>query len=358
MLTINKIFIKTLYNFILVLSLIIFFFSTAKVYAKAFDINNIEISRPFELNFDKNKVIDEGFQKAFSELLLLIVNSNDQKKIGQVKLNEIKVMIDSFSIKEEKFIEEVYYVKLGVSFNKKEIFKYLEKKNIFPSIPQKKKLLFIPIIIDEKNKDLLIFENNKIFDEWNKYSESYHLIEYVLPTEDLEDLSLIKQKFDIIEQYDFKEIIDKYYLGNSIISLIFKNNKEIRVLSRIVEKNNIVLTNQSYSNMDINNQNDAKQLVKNLKSIYEDYWKKNNQINTSIKLPIYIKVKNINNKKISEFEKTLNNTDLIYDFYISKYNKDNIYFKVIFNGEPDIFLKILSDKNFYFDTQNKIWILK
>ena len=48
---------------------------------------------------------------------------------------KLKGMIESFSIKEEKFINEIYYVNLGVSFNKKKIFNYLEKKNIFPSIP-------------------------------------------------------------------------------------------------------------------------------------------------------------------------------------------------------------------------------
>ena len=42
-------------------------------------------------------------------------------------------MIESFSIKEEKFINNVYHVSLGVSFNKKKIFNFLEKKNIFPS---------------------------------------------------------------------------------------------------------------------------------------------------------------------------------------------------------------------------------
>ena len=358
MFTINKIFTKLLYNLILLLSLIIFFFSTAKVQAKAFEIDNIEISQPFEISFDRNKVIDEGFKKAFFELLLLIVNSSDQKKIGATKLNEIKGMIDSFSIKEEKFIEETYYVTLGVSFNKKEIFRYLEKKNIFPSIPLKNKFLFIPIIIDEKNKDLLIFENNKIFEEWDNYKENYHLIEYVLPTEDLEDLNLVKRQYDIIEEYDFKEVINKYYLDYSIISLIFKNENELRILSRIIEKENVILTNQSYSNIDINKEADAKKLVKNLKSTYEDYWKKTNQINTSIKLPIYVKVKNSNNSKISEFENILENTDLIYDFFISKFNQDYIYFKIIYNGEQSNFLKTMSDNNFNFDTQNKIWILR
>ena len=55
--------LKILYIFFVFLSLTLFFFSTDKVEGKAFDINNIEISKPFEINFDKNKVIDEGFIK-------------------------------------------------------------------------------------------------------------------------------------------------------------------------------------------------------------------------------------------------------------------------------------------------------
>ena len=83
------------------------------------------------MDFNKNIVIDDGFNKAFSELISLIVSSSDQVKIKKVRLNEIKAMIDSFSIKEEKFVNEVYFVKLGVSFNKKKIFNYLEEKIFF-----------------------------------------------------------------------------------------------------------------------------------------------------------------------------------------------------------------------------------
>ena len=32
------------------------------------------------MSFDKNKVIDDGFKKAFIELVSLIVSSTDQKK--------------------------------------------------------------------------------------------------------------------------------------------------------------------------------------------------------------------------------------------------------------------------------------
>ena len=349
---------KNLYIFFIFLSLILFFFSTDKVKAKSFSIKNIEISKPFEINFDKNVVIDEGFLKAFSELVSRITISSDHKIIKGIKLNEIKGMIESFSIKEEKFIDEVYYVNLGVSFNKKKIFKYLENNNIFPSIPQKKIFLFIPIIIDEDKENLLVFSDNELFSEWNNYNKSYHLIEYLLPTEDLEDLNLIKKNYDIIEQYDFKEIINKYNLNDSIISLIFKSQKNIRILSRITVDDNVVLKNLSFSNMNLDQEKKRKNLINSLKIVYEDYWKNFNKINTSIKLPIYIKVKGDNNLKISNFEETLNTINLIYDYNILKFDKDFIYFQIIFNGTPNNFLKFMKDKNLNFNTQNKTWVLK
>ena len=118
------------------------------------------------------------------------------------------------------------------------------------------------------------------------------MIEYILPTEDLEDLNLIKNKFEVIEQYNFKEVIDKYDLNDSIITLIFRNEMEIRILSRITIKENVILKNQSFSNIDIDNLNDLADVINNLKNDYEDYWKNINQINTSIKLPLMIKVGN------------------------------------------------------------------
>jgi len=354
----NKIIhLKILYIFFLILSLNIFFFSTDELEGKAFDINNIDISKPFEINFDKNEVIDEGFKKGFLELISLIINSEDAKKINQIRLKEIKSMIESFSIKEEKFINQIYYVKLDVAFNKKKIFNYLEKKNIFPSIPLKKKFLFIPIIINESQRDLLIFNNNKVFDNWNNDLKSHHLIQYILPTDDLEDLNLIKNKFDNIEQYNFREITNKYNLEHSIIALIFRNEKEVRVLSRITNKEKTILKNQSFSNLNLNIESDINSLTNDLKLVYEDYWKSLNQINTSIKLNLNIKIINDNNK-ISSFEKTLGKTDLVYNYYISKFDKEFTYYKIIFNGTPDTFLKNMNEVNYNFNTNNRIWTLK
>jgi len=349
---------KILYIFFITLSLFLFFFSTDKVEAKSFNIENIEVSKPFEINFDKNKVVDDGFIKAFSELILRLTTSSDHKVINKARLNQIKGMIESFTIKEEKFINEIYYVNLGVSFNKKKIFKYLENNNIFPSIPKKKNFLFIPIIIDEDKKNLALFSDSKIFNEWNDYKESFYLIDYLLPTEDLEDINLIKKNYDEIEKYNFAEIVNKYNLSDSIITLIFKNQNNIRILSRVTVNDNIVIKNLSFSNIDLDNKQNRENLISNLKIVYEDYWKNFNKINTSIKFPIYIKIKGNNNLKVSNFENTLNEIDLIYDYYILKFDKDFIYYHIIFNGTPDNFLKFMKKKSFDLNTQNKTWVLK
>ena len=356
----NKIFFnsKILYIFFITLSLNIFFSSTVKSDVKSFDINNIDISRPFEINFNKNEVIDEGFKKAFSELTKLILNSSNQKKVKSTKINEIKGMIESFSIKEEKFINEIYYVNLGVSFNKKKIYNYLEKKNVFPSIPVKKKILFIPVIINESNKELLIFSENEIFKIWNDDIKNFHLIEYILPAEDLEDLRIIKKNYDSIENYNFKEIISKYDLTDNIIALIFKGKKEARILSKINIQKNVVIMNQSFVDLEMNDNDQVKKIVNTLKTIYEDNWKDYNQINTSIKLPLNIKIDNYDILKILNFEKNMTDSDLIYDFFITKFDKNFTYYQIIFNGTPNIFLKNMSEKNYEFDTQNRVWILK
>ncbi|MDC3179872.1 hypothetical protein OA862_00690 [Candidatus Pelagibacter sp.] len=351
-------YIKHLYIFFSTLALIIFFFSTETVKAKSYEINDIEISQPFEINFDKNDVIDKGFQNAFFELIYSLIKSSDFKKIDSIKLNEIKSMIETFSIKEEKFIDEKYHLNLSVSFNKKKIFKYLEQKNIFPSQILKEKFLFIPIIINENGNNISIFSNNPIYDNWNKKNKRYHLIDYLLPSEDLEDLNLIKEKLNVLETYNFNEITKKYFLKNSIISLIFRGNNEVRILTKIYNDKNEIIKNNSFKNISIDNEKDLNFLIINLKNLFEDNWKKLNEINTSINVPITIKVRNDDLKKSNKFELILNEIDLVSYYYIQKINKEFIFYEVLFNGTVQNFINIMKNYKYNLNTQKKVWIIE
>ncbi len=351
-------YIKRLYIFFSFLALIIFFFSTEVVKAKSFEINDIEISQPFEINFDKNKAIDLGFKKAFFELVYSLIKSQDFKKIDNIELNEIKSMIETFSIKEEKFIDQKYYVNLGVSFNKKKIFRYLEKKSIFPSRILKEQFLFIPVIISEKGNDISIFSNNPIYADWNKTNKRYQLIKYLLPSEDLEDLNLIKEKLDVIETYDFNDITKKYFLKNSIISLIFKDKNELRILTKIYNDKNEIIKNDTFKNINLDNETDLNFLIENLKNLFEDTWKKLNEINTSIKVPITIKIKNNDLKKSNNFELFLNEIDMVSDYSIEKFDQEFIFYEVLFNGTVQNFINIMKNEKYDLNTQKKVWMIE
>ncbi len=355
---IKIIILKKLYNFFWILALINIFFSTNNLHANTFSINDIEISTPFEINFNKNKIIDEGFIEAFNELILLTVKTKDQKKLSQIRLSTIKGMIETFSINEEKFIDEIYYLNVNVSFNKKKFFDLLESKNIFPSIPNKKNILFIPIILDQNKNEILMFSENYLFNNWNLNKKKYHLLNYILPTEDLDDFNLIRHKSNNLENYDFLEIIKKYNLKSYIIMIIFKKDQEIKILNKIHLSGSMDLQNLMFRDLNLNNKDELEKLIKNLKTIYENYWKSKNEINTSVKLSLTISIDNHDNVKISNFEKTLNDLDFIHNFYIYKINNKKNFYKIVFNGSPDNFLKIMRKNNYKFETQYKIWHLK
>ena len=99
-----------------------------------------------------------------------------------------------------------------------------------------------------------------------------------------------------------------------------------------------------FQNLSLKNEKEFQEFIENLKDVYENYWKSNNEINTSIKLTLTVSIDNNDNLKISKFEEALSNGDLIYDFYIFKINNKSNVYKIIFNGSPDHFLKIMKDK--------------
>ncbi|MDA9106377.1 hypothetical protein N9J74_02535 [Candidatus Pelagibacter sp.] len=334
------------------------FFSTTYSNANAFKVSAIEISSPFELNFEKNAVIDKGFQISFFDLISMITTSEDRKKIKNVPIKVIKRMIDSFTISDEKFINNEYFANLETTFNKKKILEFLEGRNIFPSIPERNKVLLLPIIIETKDNSIYLFNDNIFYEKWNEKKNSYDLLDYLLPSEDIEDLIELQKMSKDIETYDFSNFINKYDITDSIILIINKEGGNIRTLSKINLNNNLKLENKNYSKVDILNSNDFSNIVKSLKQIYEDQWKKNNEINTSIKLPITISINSKKTKKIIELERALDSIDLVAGFNIFKFNSESIQYKLTYNGTPNIFLNDMRKNNLELEMKNNIWTIK
>ncbi len=356
---INKFYkLLNVYIYFILFSLLIVFFSTTYSNANAFKVTGVEISSPFELNFEKNSVIDKGFQISFSDLISMITTSGDRKKIKNISIKKLKDMIDSFTISDEKFVNNEYFANLETTFNKKKILKFLENKNIFPSIPQRNKVLLFPILVETKDNNIYLFNNNIFYDRWNEKKNSYDLLDYLLPSEDLEDLIELQKKSKDIETYDFSNLINKYDIKDSIILIIYKEGNSIRTLSKINLNNTLKIQNKNYPKIDILNEDDFFNIVKSLKQFYEDQWKKNNEINTSIKLPITISINSKKTKKIIELERVLDSIDLVSDFNILNFNSESIQYKITYNGTPNIFLNDMRKKNLELEMKNNIWTIK
>ena len=356
---INKLLrLQKVYIFFISFVLFIIFFSTTYLNANTFRVSEIEISSSFELNFSKSNVIDEGFKTSFSNLLSMITTSGDKNKIKDTSTKEIKSMIDSFKISDEKFINNEYFAKLETTFNKKKILVFLERKNIFPSIPKKKKILLVPILVDTETENIYLFEDNIFYERWNYIKKNYQLLDYLLPSEDLEDLNKIQEMSNAIEAYEFSNLIKKYDLKDHIISIIYKNKNEINVLSKINLNNSPKVSNQKYSKIDLTNEKSIDIILENLKNIYEDEWKKNNEINTSIKLPLTISINSKNYNEIIKLEDSLANINLVSNFYILNFNNKLIQYRIIYNGSPKNFLNDMTNRNFNLMMQNSVWVIK
>ena len=356
---INKLLeLQKVYIFFISLVLFIIIFSTTYLQANTFKISDIEISSTFELNFKKNKVIDVGFKTSFLNLLSMITTSGDRHKIKNIPTKKIKSMIDSFTISNEKFINNEYFAKLETTFNKKKVLNFLERKGIFPSTPIKNKVLLVPILVDSETDNIYLFNNNVFYERWNDKKKSYQLLEYLLPSEDLEDLNNIQEMSNSIETYDFSNLIKKYDLKDYIILIIFKNKNEVKILSKINLNNFLKINNQKYLDVNLNNEKHLDKILENLKNMYEDRWKKNNEINTSIKLPLTISIDSKNYKNIQKLEVALNNMDLISDFYIINFNSQNTKYRIIYNGSPKTFFNNMSKRNFNLKMENNLWKIK
>ena len=344
--------------YIIFFTTVLFFnFSSTDLKSSIFSVNDIEITEPFELNFKKEKVIDKAFIEAFKRLIKMTVISSEEIKLATIKNKEIKNLIDSFKIKNERFIKNNYSAKFDVNFNKQNTLLFFEKKNIFPSLPRKKSIFIMPILIDSNNFTVNLFNQNPFFLNWFKGAGEHYLLNYILPSEDIDIINILNKNIESLENYNYSSIIKKYEVKDFIICLIFHDKNEIRVLSKITINNQEKIQNNIYNNINLDNEDELISLIISIKNNYEDNWKKINLINRSVKLPLSISVDANDYQKNRLFKEFLNNTEFVSNFFIKDFNNKKINYRIIFNGSPARFLDLCNKNNILIDTTNQIWQL-
>ena len=147
----------------------------------------------------------------------------------------------------------------------------------------------------------------------------------------------------------------KYDLKDFIIVIIYNNYNDLKILSKIKINNNLKIDNQTFKKINISDEKSLNETIIKLKNTYENHWKDINKINTSLKLPLNISIDASEYDKILKFENIMDDLDLVFSYEIAKFDKDTIYYKLIYNGAPNKFLDDLESRGIKINIENKNW---
>ena len=153
----------------LILTATIFFtatFSKSLSEENVFIIDNVKIEKNLGLDFDRNKFINEAFFLSFKKLMSKILLSSDFNRIKEVKLKNIKSLINSFQILEESFRNNKYQATYKIFYSDRRVKKFLSKKNISFSQPKNITAVLYPVLFI--NDEIQDFDKNFFYNEWNK----------------------------------------------------------------------------------------------------------------------------------------------------------------------------------------------
>jgi len=344
-----------LYIFFIFLTFNFIEFSTNIAYAKTFVISKIEVEEKYNLNFNKLKVIEKGFKKAFYDLSKTILQEKDINKITGTSIEDIKKLVDNFSILDEKFIDQKYKSIIEVEFNRNKLIKFLNSKNIILSFPKQIDVFFLPIVVDLENNSFNYLNENVFVKNWENIKENFFQINYVLPNEDMEDYLIIRNNIKNIENYNFKEILKKYDSENYIIMIVFKRKNNFKFYSKINFDDKFLVLNKNFENKNIQDQPDLNSMILNIKNKYEDNWKSINKMNPSASVVIRLSVKSSNIKKSLKLENALTNLDYVNNFKIEKFDNNYVIYKVYYSSSPKRFLKDILSYDINIDTTSANW---
>ena len=319
-------------------------------------VEKLEISKKIDLEFSRNKIIDDAFKKAFYRLLSQILNSTDIKKLKNVNMKEIKTLVENFKIKNEIFRESKYYANFDVYFNKKKIKFFLEKKNLFYSNPKQISVLFLPIFIEQEN--LYLFNENIFYKYWLTNKDPSGLINYIKPLEDLDEILKLINSQKNLENLDIIQIAKKYNTENYILSLIYLEKKKLNFFSKIKFEEYKKNSNLIFYDVDIKNEESIATIIKKAKVHLNDIWKDFNEINTSIKLSINLILNSNDADKVSKFENTLAKIDDIGSFSIKKFDLNKTVYEIIYNTDPNKLIKQFSIYGFEIVNDESRWVIQ
>ena len=330
-------------NLIFICSILIILFKTETVLSdnNIFNVNNIEISK--ETSKNKEKLISDAFKKAFDELINRLLLEDDYKRISKTNLEQIRKLISYYQIINEDENKENNNVKINVFFDKDKMHDFFHGKNILYSDIINTEVILFPLL--KKEDQYFIYTQNYFYENWNE-EKSDNLIQYILTTENIENIQRINLNKDNIYKIEVSDFFKEHEKDNIVFANIEvkKDTAEVFLNTRIEGKK--INKNLSIKNKEnLNKIEFYREIIFEINNIIRDLIKSQNLID--VRTPSFLNVEIKLNKKsnLVEFSNRLNKIDLIDNFYVQKLNKDYVLVKIKYLGKINKIINKLKDQN-------------
>ena len=323
---------KCVFIFLTAAILLFIFYTKSFSEENVFTINNVNVKGKIDLNFSREKYINKAFLNSFELLMNKILLSRDFTKINNIKLEQIKSLINSFKILEESYRNDEYTAKFRIFYNELKVKKFLSKKNISFSQPESISVVFFPVFFI--NDEIQNFSENFFYKHWTKIEIDNKLINFILPLEDLEDISKIMEMKNKIEDLDVDVLVNKYDIKSYVFALINYQDKKLNVHVKTNFNNNKINKNFFYEVENINDELILNSILKDLKFKILDLWKEENLINFLMPLSIRLQYQHSNLKELDKLRNIFHKISIIENYTLEEFNINNSFFKIYYYGNP------------------------
>ncbi len=344
---------------IIIFSLIILFFpKTQNVFGASgvFTVDNIEVVGELDGNNNRDKYLRVAFRKGFQKLIVSIIRKRDQKELLSTELKTISNFVSSYKIIEEKVSAESYTLRLGITFNRKLVEKFLQKRNISYSQVKKLNILIYPILIKDSN--LQIFSKNKFFERWNeKIENDLDNINFILPVENLDDIDFIKRNLDNIEESNLSRLVDNYEIKNSSIVILRYDEKKLNVFLKTNLSGFKKVKKIDFELENLENKEVIDDVILNLKYYINELWKEENLIDISAPSFLTLNTKIKDGSSLMEIIEKIKKTSLIESYTIEKLDNRSAKIKIKFFGNIRTLQERFKENGFELKILNDQWNL-
>jgi len=322
------------YIFILLTSIILLSISLTKSFSEenVFTINEIKVKGGIDVNFSREKYLNRAFSNSFDIMMNKILLISDLKKVENIKLKEVKKLIKSFKIIEESYREDIYRAEIKVTYSEKRVKEFLRKKNISFSLPKNISAVFFPVFY--MNGKIQNLSENFFYKNWEVIKIKNELINFILPLEDLDDISQITKMRDNLEDLDILSIVSKYGEENYVFALMNYERAKLNIYLKTNFNNNETSKNISYEIKNIEDELTLNSILKDLKLEIIDLWKEQNLINLLMPLSIEIKFQHSKLKDLDKLRRSFYKISIIDNYTLKEFNINNSYYKIYYYGNP------------------------